>query len=111
MTYCRTDANKHMGLSVLIVDLKSPGITMRRIAQATGIPAFCEVFFDNVKVPKENLLGKKKGGWRYCSSRLERSEPMGSIPYTTPSGIWSSLSSYAKEHQGRGWRAVEPRIL
>ena len=63
MTYCRTDANKHMGLSVLIVDLKSPGITMRRIEQATGIPAFDEVFFDNVKVPKENLLGKKNGGW------------------------------------------------
>lgn len=64
MVYARTDpSNKHLGLSVFIVDLKSPGITMRRIAQATGIPAFCEVFFDNVKVPKENLLGKKDGGW------------------------------------------------
>jgi len=64
MTYTRTDpSNKHLGLSVLIVDLKSPGITMRRIEQATGIPAFDEVFFDNVKVPKENMLGKKNGGW------------------------------------------------
>lgn len=64
MTYARTDpSNKHLGLSVFIVDLKSPGITMRRIPQATGIPAFCEVFFDNVRVPKENLLGNKNGGW------------------------------------------------
>lgn len=64
MAYTRTDpTNKHLGLSVFIVDLKSPGITMRRIPQATGIPAFCEVFFDNVRVPKENLLGKKNGGW------------------------------------------------
>jgi len=64
MIYARTDpSNKHLGLSVFIVDLKSPGITMRRIEQATGIPAFCEVFFDNVRVPKENLLGKKNGGW------------------------------------------------
>ncbi len=64
MTYSRTDpSNKHLGLSVFIVDLKSPGITMRRIEQATGIPAFCEVFFDNVRVPKENMLGKKNGGW------------------------------------------------
>jgi alkylation response protein AidB-like acyl-CoA dehydrogenase len=64
MTYTRTDpTNKHLGLSVFIVDLKSPGITMRRIEQATGIPAFDEVFFDNVKVPKENILGKKNGGW------------------------------------------------
>jgi alkylation response protein AidB-like acyl-CoA dehydrogenase len=63
MVYSRTDANKHLGLSVFMVDLKSPGVTMRRITQATGIPAFCEVFFDNVRVPKENLLGKKNGGW------------------------------------------------
>ena len=64
MCYCRTDPQqKHMGLSVFIVDLESPGVTMRRIEQATGIPAFCEVFFDNVKVPMENLLGKKNGGW------------------------------------------------
>ena len=64
MVYARTDpSNKHLGLSVFMVDLKSPGITMRRIEQATGIPAFCEVFFDNVKVPKENMLGKKNGGW------------------------------------------------
>jgi alkylation response protein AidB-like acyl-CoA dehydrogenase len=64
MTYTRTDpSNKHLGLSAFIVDLKSPGITMRRIEQATGIPAFDEVFFDNVKVPKENMLGKKNGGW------------------------------------------------
>ncbi len=62
MVYARTDANKHMGLSVLIVDLKSPGITMRPIVQTTGVEAFCEVFFDNVKVPKENLLGRKNGG-------------------------------------------------
>ncbi|MCX5998851.1 MAG: acyl-CoA dehydrogenase family protein, partial [Chloroflexi bacterium] len=63
MVYARTDASKHMGLSVFIVDLKTPGITMRQIAQATGIPAFCEVFYDNVKVPKENLLGRKNGGF------------------------------------------------
>lgn len=64
MVYARTDpSNKHLGLSVFIVDLKSPGVTLRRIAQATGIPAFCETFFDNVRVPKENLLGKQNGGW------------------------------------------------
>ncbi|RLC91213.1 MAG: hypothetical protein DRI39_10630 [Chloroflexi bacterium] len=65
VVYARTDPeNKHMGLSVFIVDLESPGITMRQIEQITGIPAFCEVFFDNVKVPKENLIGEKNGGWQ-----------------------------------------------
>jgi len=64
VVYARTDPNKHLGLSVFIVDLESPGITMSQIAQMTGIPAFCEVFFDNVRVPKENLLGEKNGGWQ-----------------------------------------------
>ena len=65
MVYARTDPeNKHMGLSVFMVDLASPGITMRQITQMTGIGAFCEVFFDNVRVPKENLLGEKNGGWQ-----------------------------------------------
>ena len=65
MVYARTDPeNKHMGLSVFMVDLASPGITLRQITQMTGIPAFCEVFFDNVRVPKENLLGEKNGGWQ-----------------------------------------------
>ena len=65
MVYARTDPeNKHMGLSVFMVDLASPGITMRQITQMTGIGAFCEVFFDNVRVPRENLLGEKNGGWQ-----------------------------------------------
>jgi alkylation response protein AidB-like acyl-CoA dehydrogenase len=65
VVYARTDPdNKHMGLSVFIVDLESPGISMRQIEQMTGVPAFCEVFFDNVAVPKENLIGEKNGGWQ-----------------------------------------------
>lgn len=64
VVYARTDPDKHLGLSVFIVDLESQGITLRQITQMTGIPAFCEVFFDNVRVPKENLLGEKNGGWQ-----------------------------------------------
>jgi len=62
VVFARTAPDKHRGVSVFVVDLTSPGISMRQIAQMTGIPAFCEVFFDNVEVPKEDLLGKKNGG-------------------------------------------------
>ena len=63
--YARTDPNapkKSLGISVFIVDPKSPGITVRQITQMTGLGAFCEVLYDNVRVPKENLLGEKNGG-------------------------------------------------
>jgi 3-oxocholest-4-en-26-oyl-CoA dehydrogenase alpha subunit len=62
VVYARTGPEKHRGVSVFLVDLSSPGISIRQIAQMTGLPAFCEVFFDNVKVPKEDLLGAKNGG-------------------------------------------------
>jgi alkylation response protein AidB-like acyl-CoA dehydrogenase len=63
--YARTDPNvkKHKGITTFLVDLKSPGISMRRIPQITGHPAFCEVFYDNVRVPRANLLGAVNQGW------------------------------------------------
>lgn len=62
VVYARTGTEKYRGVSVFLVDLSTPGITIRQITQMTGLPAFCEVFFDNVRVPKEDLLGEKNGG-------------------------------------------------
>ena len=62
VVYARTGPEKYKGVSVFLVDLSSPGVSIRQIAQMTGLSAFCEVFFDNVKVPKEDLLGDKNGG-------------------------------------------------
>jgi alkylation response protein AidB-like acyl-CoA dehydrogenase len=65
MLYARTDPDvpkKSLGISVFLIDPKSPGITMRQITQMTGLAPFSEVFYDNVRVPKENLLGEKNGG-------------------------------------------------
>jgi alkylation response protein AidB-like acyl-CoA dehydrogenase len=65
IVYARTDPNvkKHKGITTFLVDLKSPGVSMRRIPQITGHPAFCEVFYDNVRVPKDYVLGEVNGGW------------------------------------------------
>lgn len=62
VVYARTGPEKHRGVSVFLVDLSSPGISIRQIATMTGLKPFCEVFFDNVRVPKEDLLGAKNGG-------------------------------------------------
>jgi alkylation response protein AidB-like acyl-CoA dehydrogenase len=77
--YCRTDpeAFKHRGISVIIVDYKTPGITMRPLEMMTGLEAFCEVFFDNVKVPKENLLGQLNGGWAVVMAALSHERTYG----------------------------------
>jgi len=66
MVYARTDPDlpKIRGISVFLVDLNSPGITMRRIEFMTGVPACDEVFYENVRVPRENMLCEKNGGWR-----------------------------------------------
>jgi alkylation response protein AidB-like acyl-CoA dehydrogenase len=57
------DAPKHRGLSVLLVDMRSPGITVRPLRELTGEAWFNEVFFERVRVPRENLVGALHGGW------------------------------------------------
>lgn len=63
---CRTDpgAPKHKGLSYMLVDMSSPGITVRPLVQMTGNHDFNEIFFEDVSVPKRNLLGPQNDGWR-----------------------------------------------
>jgi alkylation response protein AidB-like acyl-CoA dehydrogenase len=56
-------AKKHHNLTFLLMDMKTPGITIRPIPYMTGNPAFNEVFFDNVRVPAENVVGNEGGGW------------------------------------------------
>jgi alkylation response protein AidB-like acyl-CoA dehydrogenase len=61
----RTDTTvpKHKGLSCFIVDMHSPGVTIRPLKQITGESEFNEVFFENVRVPRDNLVGELNNGW------------------------------------------------
>ncbi|GAB3101930.1 acyl-CoA dehydrogenase [Aestuariicella hydrocarbonica] len=61
---------KQQGISFLLIDLQTPGITVRPILNLAGEDEFCEVFFDNVRVPRENLVGELDQGWKVAKSLL-----------------------------------------
>lgn len=64
------DASKHAGLTWIICDMTLPGITVRPIRLLTGRPDFCEVFYDDVKIPLENVVGGIGRGWTVAMSTL-----------------------------------------
>jgi len=68
----RTDktVKKQAGISFLLVDLKTPGITVRPIRNLADEREFCEVFFDDVRVPRENLVGELNQGWTIAKALL-----------------------------------------
>lgn len=68
----RTDKNvkKQEGISFLLVDFKSPGITVRPIRNIAGHEEFCEVFLENVRVPKRNIVGGLNQGWSIAKALL-----------------------------------------
>ena len=69
---CRTDTTvkKQAGISFLIVDLKTPGITIRPIRDIAGHEEFCEVLFEDVRTPQENLVGELNKGWTVAKTML-----------------------------------------
>jgi alkylation response protein AidB-like acyl-CoA dehydrogenase len=86
----RTDtgtAKKHDGITCLLAEMDSPGITIAPIDNMSKQPFFAEVFFDNVKVPVKNLLGKEGQGWQITIGALanERSG------ISEIAGLWREL--------------------
>jgi alkylation response protein AidB-like acyl-CoA dehydrogenase len=101
----RTDnTKKHEGISFLLIDMKSPGVEVRPIQLISGNSPFCETFFTDVKVPKENLMGPLNGGWT-IGKRLLQFERQGLGGGVGGGGLarageQRSLDQVAKEYVG-----------
>jgi alkylation response protein AidB-like acyl-CoA dehydrogenase len=92
-TITAPDAKRYQGMSMMIVDLKSPGITIRPLITMAGWRTN-EVFYDNVVVPKKNLVGEKNKGFYYLMAALdyERMFPLGSYRR-----LFDEIVEYAKQ--------------
>ncbi len=65
------DAPKHRGISYLLFDMKTPGVSVRRLTHLTGRADLCETFFDNVRVPAGQMLGPENRGWYVALTTLD----------------------------------------
>ena len=97
----RTDkSDKHKGISFLLIDMTAPGVEVKPIKMISGMSPFCETFFTNVQVPKENLVGKEGEGWTIGKRLLqhERTNLSGGGARLSPSG--PGLADLAKLYVG-----------
>ena len=107
MLLARTDpdAPKHRGISFILVDMKTPGIQVRPIVNMAGRHEFNEIVFDNVRVPRRNVVGEENRGW-YVAVTLLDFERSG-IEYSATS---RRLLDETREYAGETLRNGQPLI-
>jgi alkylation response protein AidB-like acyl-CoA dehydrogenase len=93
------DAPKHKGISYFLVDLQTPGLTVRPLVDMGGQAGFNEVFFDNVHVPKKNLLGEENRGWYIATTTLDL-ERSGVATAVNQALLVEDLAALARETAG-----------
>ena len=86
----RTDETvaRHKGISMLLVDMRSPGVELRPMTQITGHAEFCELFLDDVVVPKENLLSERGDGWKIAMYTLGHERGTAALPRQVKLRTW-----------------------
>src|SRR3954464_8586660 len=82
------DAPRHRGISMLMVDMSSPGLELRPMTQITGHAEFCELFLDDVVVPKANLLGRRGDGWKIALHTLGHERGTAALPRQVKLRTW-----------------------
>jgi alkylation response protein AidB-like acyl-CoA dehydrogenase len=109
---CRTDpeAIKHRGISIILVPMKSPGITVRPLVTMADVASFNQVFFDNVRVPKGNLLGEKNRGWQMMREGLKYERSWASQTVTLERFLVDLLRYTKETAQNGSTLSKKPRV-
>ena len=96
------DAKKQEGISFLLIDMNDPGVTTTPIELISGESEFCQTFFDNVKVPKKNLVSELNKGWSVAKALLKHERKlMSEVGGDTPSPSFGPVQA-ALEYVGLG---------
>ncbi len=104
------DAPKHRGISYILIDMKTPGITVRPLVQMTGDAGFNEVFFEDVQVPRANLVGELNQGWMVANATLFHERNM--LGSTTRTQLMmQNLIRLARSRQRYGKPAAEDAVI
>ena len=104
------DAPKHRGISYVLIDMKTPGITVRPLVQMTGDAGFNEVFFEDVRVPRDNLVGELNQGWMVANATLFHERNM--LGSTTRTQLMmQNLIRLAGNHQRYGRPAAKDPVI
>jgi alkylation response protein AidB-like acyl-CoA dehydrogenase len=105
---CRTEpeAQKHAGISYLLIDMKQPGIEVRPLKQMTGAEHFCEVFFTDAHTPEDWIVGKRGEGWIVSRSTLKHERNLiGNAAQTN--AHFAALLELARRTRRHGRPAIE----
>jgi alkylation response protein AidB-like acyl-CoA dehydrogenase len=104
------EASKHAGISYLLFSMKTPGIDVRPLVMMQGGVDFCEVFFDDVRVPANSIVGSRGEGWKVSRSTLKH-ERMLIGDSTGARMAFDALVALAKEVQRDGRPAIEDKAV
>jgi alkylation response protein AidB-like acyl-CoA dehydrogenase len=107
-----TSAPKHKGLTCLLADMKSPGITVRPLKMMSGDSGFNEMFFSNVRVPIKDVLGKVNDGWNVAITALSNERAnLGTGLYVVFKRNFEAVLQHARGIKRNGRPAIEDPVL
>lgn len=105
------DVPKHKGISLILVDMKTPGITVRPLVNLAGHYYFNEVFFDEVRVPRENLIGEENRGWYHSMIALSFERTAGVAMAASARRGLDELVEFAKNTTVNGEPLANDRLI